>query len=328
MKMEKWDLYNAKREKSGITVCRGEIIPKGLYHLSVSAWIVNQQGQYLLSQRHPKKQYPLYWECTGGSVLSGETSLQGAIREVKEELGILLTPGSEKLIYQTRRENVQDFYDVWLFHKNIKIEEMRLQETEVVDVQWVNPDKLFEMFRLKQLHPLITYDFAERFDQEMWKYQFGLGVFSENQLYVRLGTLQDNEGISNALLLRLVGTYAALVLIIICFTILSVQQLTDTIEQKKRFQIISKLGVNKADCGRYIRQQMIFKFGLPVMVSLIFSIGTLLFLTLTGYEEYIVYISLNEMLAIFAVVYAAFIGILISYFVSTYYLFKKHMALS
>ena len=116
--MEKWDLYNAKREKSGITVCRGEIIPKGLYHLSVSVWIVNQQGQYLLSQRHPKKQYPLYWECTGGSVLSGETSLQGAIREVKEELGILLTPGSEKLIYQTRRENVQDFYDVWLFHKD------------------------------------------------------------------------------------------------------------------------------------------------------------------------------------------------------------------
>lgn len=117
--MEKWDLYNAKREKSGIAVCRGEIIPKGLYHLSVSVWIVNQQGQYLLSQRHPKKQYPLYWECTGGSVLSGETSLQGAIREVKEELGILLTPGSEKLIYQSRRENVQDFYDVWLFHKNI-----------------------------------------------------------------------------------------------------------------------------------------------------------------------------------------------------------------
>ena len=27
----------------------------------------------------------------------------------------------------------------------------------VVDVQWVNPDKLFKMFRLKQLHPLITY---------------------------------------------------------------------------------------------------------------------------------------------------------------------------
>ena len=155
--MEKWDLYNAKREKSGITVCRGEIIPKGLYHLSVSAWIVNQQGQYLLSQRHPKKQYPLYWECTGGSVLSGETSLQGAIREVKEELGITLAPEQGKPIYQFRREDMQDFYDVWLFHADIDIKEMVLQKTEVVDVQWVSSDKLFEMFRLKHLHPLITY---------------------------------------------------------------------------------------------------------------------------------------------------------------------------
>ena len=45
--MEKWDLYNAKREKTGLTMQRGENIPKGLYHLVVSAWIVNQQGQYL-----------------------------------------------------------------------------------------------------------------------------------------------------------------------------------------------------------------------------------------------------------------------------------------
>ena len=136
---------------------RGENIPKGLYHLVVSAWIVNQQGQYLLSQRHPDKQYPLYWECTGGSVLSGETSLQGAIREVKEELGITLAPEQGKPIYQFRREDMQDFYDVWLFHADIDIKEMVLQKTEVVDVQWVNQDKLLNMFQKKQLHPLITY---------------------------------------------------------------------------------------------------------------------------------------------------------------------------
>lgn len=107
--MEKWDLYNAKREKTRLTMQRGENIPKGLYHLVVSAWIVNQQGQYLLSQRHPDKQYPLYWECTGGAVLSGENSLQGAVREVKEELGITLAPEQGKPIYQFRREDMQDF---------------------------------------------------------------------------------------------------------------------------------------------------------------------------------------------------------------------------
>lgn len=155
--MEKWDLYNAKREKTGLTMQRGENIPKGLYHLVVSAWIVNQQGQYLLSQRHPDKQYPLYWECTGGAVLSSENSLQGAVREVKEELGITLAPEQGKLIYQFRREDMQDFYDVWLFHADIDIQEMVLQKTEVVDAQWVNQDKLLNMFQKKQLHPLITY---------------------------------------------------------------------------------------------------------------------------------------------------------------------------
>ena len=153
--MEKWDLYNAKREKSGITVCRGEIIPKGLYHLSVSVWIVNQQGQYLLSQRHPKKQYPLYWECTGGSVLAGEDSLIGAVREVKEELGIILNPAKGRRISQTCREKTQDLYDVWAFHENIDISDIILQETEVIDVKWVTKRGLIRMAQNGELHPLL-----------------------------------------------------------------------------------------------------------------------------------------------------------------------------
>ena len=40
------------------------------------------------------------------------------------------------------------------------------------------------------------------------------------------------------LLLSLIGTYAALVLLVSSFTMLSVQQLTDAIEQKHRFDII------------------------------------------------------------------------------------------
>lgn len=35
---------------------------------------------------------PLMWECVGGSVLRGESSVDGAVREVKEEVGIDLSP--------------------------------------------------------------------------------------------------------------------------------------------------------------------------------------------------------------------------------------------
>ena len=154
---ELWDLYNGERKKTGATLLRGTPIPNGQYHLVVSVWIVNSKGQYLLSQRHPDKPYPYFWECTGGSVLAGEDSLKGALREVKEELGISLEVSQGKLIYQTRREASQDFYDVWLFHADIDIEKITLQETEVVAVQWVNRDNLLDMYRKGKLHPLIDY---------------------------------------------------------------------------------------------------------------------------------------------------------------------------
>jgi len=156
---ELWDLYNGKREKTGRILQRGEPIPKDFYHLTVSVWLMNNQGQYLLSQRHPNKSYPLYWECTGGSVLAGESSLEGAIREVKEELGISLNPKMGQLIYQERRNQTQDFYDVWLFEleSELHISDCVLQETEVIDVKWASKEQITELFNSGRLHPLLYY---------------------------------------------------------------------------------------------------------------------------------------------------------------------------
>ena len=69
------------------------------------------------------------WECTGGSVLAGENSLIGAVRKVKEELGIKLNPAKGRRISQICREETQDLYDVWIFYKNIDISDIILQET-------------------------------------------------------------------------------------------------------------------------------------------------------------------------------------------------------
>ena len=78
-------------------------------------------------------------------------------REVKEELGIILNPFKAEMIYYTKREDIQEFYDVWLFHADVDISEITMQETEVVGVQWVNRDALFDMLYSGKLHPLIDY---------------------------------------------------------------------------------------------------------------------------------------------------------------------------
>lgn len=86
--MEIWDLYTKYREKTGKEHVRGKQIPDGYYHLVVHVWIRNRKGEYLISQRAANRPtFPLMWECIGGSVLKGESSIEGAIREVKEEVG-------------------------------------------------------------------------------------------------------------------------------------------------------------------------------------------------------------------------------------------------
>lgn len=151
------DLYDQERRKTGIVQERGKPIPQGLYHLVVSAWIVNSRDEYLMSQRHPNKPYPKYWECTGGSVLAGESSLKAAVREVKEELGLNLDVNMAHLIYQTRRDTCQDFYDVWLFQSYAPTEVLRLQSNEVIDAQWFSIEAIYDLQKSGKLHPLLDY---------------------------------------------------------------------------------------------------------------------------------------------------------------------------
>lgn len=154
---ELWDLYNQERQKTGIVHERGKPAPQGLYHLVVSAWVVNSQGEYLMSQRHPSKPYPEYWECTGGSVLAGESSLQGAVREVKEELGLSLDAGTARLVYQTCRDACQDFYDVWIFHSDVPVAALKLRSDEVIDAKWLSRETVYNLQKSGKLHPLIDY---------------------------------------------------------------------------------------------------------------------------------------------------------------------------
>lgn len=84
---EIWDLYNENRELLGKDHIRGEQLPIDGYHLVVHVWIRNSKGEYLIAQRSANRTaFPLIWECVDGSVVKGEDSLQGALREAKEEV--------------------------------------------------------------------------------------------------------------------------------------------------------------------------------------------------------------------------------------------------
>lgn len=137
---EWWDVYDFRRRKTGRLHRRGDPMRSDEYHLVVQVWIRNSRGEWLISRRALGKSEPLKWEPTGGSVLAGEDSLAGALREAREELGVTLSPGKGCLFCSARRERFAwanpGFLDVWVFSHDCDISEVRLRRSETCGAMW------------------------------------------------------------------------------------------------------------------------------------------------------------------------------------------------
>ena len=165
--MELWDLYNENRELLGRDLVRGEEIPEGCYHLVIHVWIRNHKGEYLISQRSADRPtFPLIWECVGGSVLKGEDSLHGALRETEEEVGLRLSPADGKLVCSVVRDRVNgvrfaDLLDVWLFSYDGEVSLAKATTREVEQVAWMTRDRIRALLDTGKFVPTLRYFFEE-----------------------------------------------------------------------------------------------------------------------------------------------------------------------
>lgn len=163
--MELWDLYDQQRHLVGTDHVRGQELPDGCFHLVVHVWIKNQKGQYLLSQRAATRPtFPLLWECVGGSVLKGETSLQGALREVKEEVGLELEDSTGEVVFTKTRGTVggqkcNDIMDVWLFPYDGLVTLANATTQEVAQTKWAFPEEIAALYQQGLLVPTLDYCF-------------------------------------------------------------------------------------------------------------------------------------------------------------------------
>lgn len=138
--MEKRDLYNKNKEKTNEIISVGEEIPENRYILVELVLIENKKGEFLIQKRSKQKggEYGL----TSGHAKAGETSLQGIISEIKEELGISVQPHELRLIYSERNDTKRKFYDLYYLLKDYDISKMKLQIEEVESVKWCSKEEV------------------------------------------------------------------------------------------------------------------------------------------------------------------------------------------
>lgn len=158
---ELWDIYDINKNKLGRTAERDVYkFKEGEYHIVVTGIIINSENKILISKRAEHKKFGGMWECNGGSILTGETSLEGILRELKEELGLEFSKKEAIFLKEIRRDKCPpDFKDLWLFRKDIKIENLTFSDGETIEAKWVTIEEFMEMVNNKQIVP--TIDFGE-----------------------------------------------------------------------------------------------------------------------------------------------------------------------
>ncbi len=156
---ELWDLYTAERESLNQTGERGTVLPKNQFHTIIHAWICRKSdGKFLVSQRVKNIFWGGYWQPTGGSAVHGETSLNAAIRECREELGLNLSKAESSFLFSYRYtppapKNPGFFLDAWLFTIEEETDPIEMQKSEVADFAWLTFDQIIELWQKKQFMP-------------------------------------------------------------------------------------------------------------------------------------------------------------------------------
>ena len=146
--MEYWDIYDKDGNFTGRKKGKYEKWDKDEYHLATEVWVINSKKQILIQQRSEKCQLlPGIWALTTGRVVSGETTRQGCIRELKEELGIEAKEEDCHLVKSFLKNRLGMIWDIYFLRKDVELEDVTLQKEEVSRVKLVNTDEFRDMLK-------------------------------------------------------------------------------------------------------------------------------------------------------------------------------------
>ncbi|WP_418745197.1 FtsX-like permease family protein [Evtepia gabavorous] len=136
-------------------------------------------------------------------------------------------------------------------------------------------------------------------------------------------TQQISDTKSQIFLFHAVMVYGAVVLMVICFTILSLQQLWDANQYRYRFGVLRKLGVEDRSIHHLISKQLALWFGLPVGLAVLISGAISAFFFWSIATEINAYLGFDALLSQVSALAGILLLLLLAYALSTWTLFRQ-----
>ncbi|MGX7151067.1 NUDIX hydrolase [Enterococcus ureasiticus] len=160
------DIYDVNHMKTGKIIQRGEALLEDEFQLAACIVILNHNREFLVTQRHPKKQMGLYWEIPGGAVESNEKSEVAAIRELHEEIGIAVEVSELEFIGTTVYAPLHLLIDSYLIIKEVKLSRLVLQEEEVIATRFMHFNEI-KKYRLEGKFTPFDYEVCKKLQQKI-----------------------------------------------------------------------------------------------------------------------------------------------------------------
>ena len=154
--MELLDIVDEQGNFTGQVMEREKAHDLNLLHWEIAVFFVNDNKELLLQKRSPNKRFsPNKWGLCAGHVDSGETPEKTALREIKEELGIKLSPGDLRILEEREVLKLESNSRLTrMYYVIYNGNDFTIQTEELSEVKWFNIDEVID--RIKNNDESIT----------------------------------------------------------------------------------------------------------------------------------------------------------------------------
>jgi isopentenyl-diphosphate delta-isomerase len=141
------DIVTQEGNPTGRKELKSVVHQNGLFHHTAHVWLYTKKGDILLSQRSASKSIcPLLWDVSvAGHVDAGESITNGALREMKEEIGLTLSENDLQKIgvfesFQKYENGIVDneFHNTFIAELKVPLSKLKPQMEEVEALKLVS----------------------------------------------------------------------------------------------------------------------------------------------------------------------------------------------
>ncbi|MFA6160672.1 MAG: NUDIX domain-containing protein [Patescibacteria group bacterium] len=144
------DIYDADNRPIGVRKMKHAAHKDGSWHRAAHVWIYNSKGEILLQLRAKTKDlYPDRWDISAaGHAGAGESEVDAAIRETREEIGLTVKPEDlqffkiRELKIDTPQMKNDEFCYVYFLKFDGGTNTFRMDDGEVAEVKFISIDEL------------------------------------------------------------------------------------------------------------------------------------------------------------------------------------------